>query len=101
MNRKIIAAFKDDLGAAIAAHKDNSVNYGSEFCDTTALKKLFLHHEDKTNIINIIQQRSRYHLNTIEEEIRKYDLDAMILRGNHKSYHSVLNSSALDKAIRK
>ena len=28
-NRKILAAFKDDLGAAIAAHKDSPVNYGS------------------------------------------------------------------------
>ena len=36
INRKIMAAFKGDLGAAIAAHKDSPVNYGSEFRDTTA-----------------------------------------------------------------
>ena len=35
-NNKIMAAFKGDLGAAIAAHKDSPVNYGSEFRDTTA-----------------------------------------------------------------
>ena len=36
-NIKILAALKGDLGAAIAAHKDSPVNYGSEFRDTTAL----------------------------------------------------------------
>ena len=59
---KILAAFKGDLGAVIAAHKDRPVNYRSEFRDTTDLAKLFLHHKDKPNIINIIQQGSRYHL---------------------------------------
>ena len=43
-----MAAFKSDLGAEIADQKDSPVNYGSEFRDTTALEKLFLHHEDKT-----------------------------------------------------
>ena len=76
-------------------------NYGSEFRDTTALAQLFLHHEDKTKIINIIKHRSRYHLDPIEEETRKSDLGAMILRGNHKSSQSVLNAAALNKAISK
>ena len=66
-----------------------------------SLTKLFFYHQDKTKIVNIIQQGSRYHLNPIEEEARKSDLDAMILRGNHKSSHSVLNSAALDKVINK
>ena len=100
-NSKIFAAFQGDLGAAIAAHKDSPVNYGSEFHDTTALAQLFLHHKDKTNIINIIKHGSCYHLNPIEEETRKSDLDAMILRGNHKSPQSVLNAAALNKAISK
>ena len=82
-------------------HKDSPVNYGSEFRDITALEKIFLHHEDKTKIINIIQQGSCYHLNPIKEVTRKSDLDAMILRGNHKSSLSVINSAALDKAISK
>ena len=100
-NSKIMAAFKGDLGAAIAAHKDSPVNYGSEFRNTTALEKLFLHHKDKTKIINIIQQGYRYHLNPIKEETRKSDLDVMIIRVNHKSSHSVLNSAALEKSISK
>ena len=99
-NIKILAGFRGDLGAAIAAHKEIPVNYGSEFHDTSALAKLFLHHEDKTKIINIIQHGSCYHLDPIEEEIIKLDLDAMILRGNHKSSQSVINAAALDKAIR-
>ena len=35
-NSKIMATFKGELGAAIAANKDSPVNYGSEFRDTTA-----------------------------------------------------------------
>ena len=90
--------FKGDLGAAIAAQKDSPVNYISEFRDIESLEKLFLYHEDKTNIINIIQQGYRYHIDSIEEETRKSELYAMILRGNHKSSHSVINSAVLDKA---
>ena len=96
-NSKILAAFK----AAIAAQKDSPVNYGSEFRNISSLEKLFLHYEDKTKIISIIQQEYCYHLNPIEEETRKSDLDPMILRRNRKSSHSVLNSAALEKAIRK
>ena len=99
--RKILAAFKGDLGAAIVSQKDSPINYGSEFFDTAALEKLFFYHEDRTNIINIIQQGSHYHINPIEEETRRPDLDEMILRGNHKSSHSEINSAALDKAISK
>ena len=86
-NSKILAAFKGDLGAAIAAHKESPVNYGSEFRDTTYLAKLFLHHEEKTKIINIIQKGSSFHIYPIEKETRKSDLGAMIIGGNHKSSH--------------
>ena len=94
-------AFKGDLGSAIVAHKDSPMNYGSEFRDKTALAQLFLHHEDKTKIINIIKHGSRYHLDPIEEKTRKLDLDAMILRVKHKPSQSVLNAAALNKAISK
>ena len=100
-NSKILASFNSDLGAAIGAHKEIPVNYGSEFCNIASLEKLFLHHEDKTNIINIIRQGSCYHLTLVKEETRKPDSDAMILRGNHKSSHSLLNLAALYKAISK
>ena len=86
-NSKILLVFKGDLGGAIAAQKDISLNYRSEFCDIASLAKLFLHHNEKTKIINIIQQGFCYHLNKIEEEKQKSDLDAMILRGNHNSSH--------------
>ena len=39
-NSKILAAFKGDLGAAIAAHKDSPVNYGSKFGEIAPLKKI-------------------------------------------------------------
>ena len=69
-NSKILAAFKGDLGAAISAHKDSPVNCGSEFCDTTSLAQLLLHHEDKAKIINIIKHRYRYHLDPGNKKIR-------------------------------
>ena len=49
-NRKILAAFKGDLGTVISDHKDSLVNHGSEFSDTTALAQLFLNHEDKLGL---------------------------------------------------
>ena len=61
----------------------------------------FIHHEDKTKIINIIKHGSCYHLDPIKEETRKSDLSSMILRGNHKSPQSVLNAAALNKVISK
>ena len=44
---------------------------------------------------------SRYHLDPIKEKTIKSDFDAMMLRGKHKSSHSVLNSAALEKSISK
>ena len=96
---KILTAFKGNLGAAIAAQKYSPVNYGSEFRDIASLETIFLRHEEKSKIINITLKGSRYHLDPIEEETRKSYLYVMILRGNHKSSYSVLNSDALDKAI--
>ena len=49
-----LVAFKGDLGTAIAAHKENTVNYLLELRNISSLAKLFLHHEDKNKIINII-----------------------------------------------
>ena len=36
-NSKILVVFNSDLGAVIAAQKDSSLNYESEFHDTAAL----------------------------------------------------------------
>ena len=79
-NIKILTALNGDLGAEIAAKKDSPVNYGSELRDKAALEKLFFYHNNRTKIINIIQKGSCYHLDLIEEETRKSDLDAMIIR---------------------
>ena len=98
---KILAEFNGDLGIAFAAQKDSPLKYGSELRDTSDLSKLFYYHKDKINIINIIQQGYRYHLDPTKEETQKFDLDAIILRGNHKSSHSEINSAALEKSISK
>ena len=62
---KYLRQLKDDLGAAIGAQRDSPVIYGLKFCNIVSLEKLFPHHEDKTKIINIIQQGSHYHLDLI------------------------------------
>ena len=62
---KYLRQLKGDLGSAIAAQKDSPVIYGSQFRNIASLAKLLLHHEDKTNIINIIQQGSHYHIDLI------------------------------------
>ena len=90
-NSKILASFNGDLGAEIVAQKFSPLEYGSEFCNTSELTKLFYYHEDNINIISIIQQGSRYHLDEIEEETGKSDLYAMIIRGKQKSHHSEIN----------
>ena len=64
-NKTILAVFKGDLGKTIAAQKDFPVNSRSEFRDIVSIEKLFLYYENKTKIINIIQQGSRYHLDPI------------------------------------
>ena len=94
-------AFKSDLDAALVAQNYIPVNYGSGFRDIASLENLFLHYKENTKIIKIIQQGSSQHLDPIEEETRKSDLDTLIPRGNHRSSHSVLNSSAIKKAISK
>ena len=53
-NIKTLTAFNGDLGASIAEQNFSPLNYGSEFCDTADLSKLFYYHKDKTNIVNII-----------------------------------------------
>ena len=84
-NSKILAEFKGDLGIEIEAQREIPVNYGSELRDIAALSKLFFYHKDRTKIIKIVQQGSSYHLDPIKKETRKSYLDAIILRGNHKS----------------
>ena len=98
-NSKIFTAFTGDLDISIAAQKYRTLHYISEFSNTAALTKLFYYNEDRVKIINIIQQGSSYYQYPIEEETWKSYLDAMILRGNHKSYHSEMNSTTLYKSI--
>ena len=100
-DRKILAAFNGALGTEIATQKGIPLNCRTEFRDTADLSKLFHYHKDKIKIINIIQQGSCYHLDPIEEETQKSDLDAMLLRGNHKLTHSETNPDGLGKAIGK
>ena len=87
-NIKILASFKGNLGADIAAQNYIALKYISEFRNTVELSILSYYHEDKRNIINIIQQGLSYHLDPINRKTRKSYLDAMVLNVNHKPSHS-------------
>ena len=100
-NSSILSSFGGKLGESIEAQKGIPLDCGSEFRDITGILKLFSHHEDKYIIVNIIQKGSRYHLSPIEEATRKSVLEAMLLRGCHKSEKSCLNMAALEKAMYK
>ena len=56
---------KGEFGAAIAAHKDIPVKYGSKIRDIASLEKIFLHHEENTKVINIIRKGSSCPLDPI------------------------------------
>ena len=90
-NSKILVALNGNLNTAIAEQNDSPLNYGSEFRNTTDLATLFYYHEDKSRVINIIQQGPLYHVDP--------GIDIMILRGYHEASHSEMNSKGLDKAI--
>ena len=57
------------------AQKDSPVNYKLEFRDIVSLEKIFLHHKEKTKIINIIQKGYRCHLYTTTTRI---DIDRKV-----------------------
>ena len=78
LNRKLLEAFNGNLVAEIKVPKGIPINYGSQFRDIAKLSKLFNYHDYKSNIINIIQKVSCYHLSSINEETRKSDPEEMI-----------------------
>ena len=63
-NSKILAAFNGDLGAAITAQIYSPVNYGSEFCDTAPLEKIFIYHENRASARVSLLSRSNQRGNT-------------------------------------
>ena len=77
--------------------KGSPLDYGSEFHNISGITKLLIHREDKDRIVYITQKGSRYHLSPKEEATRKTDLEAMILRGNHKVDKSGLNVAEMDQ----
>ena len=96
-NSSILYTFNGYLGEVIESQKGSLLDYGSEFRDINRIKNLLRHHEEKERIFNIIRKGSRYYLSPIEYATRKYDLEGMLLRGNHKRERSVHNTTALEK----
>ena len=94
-NSKIVSAVNGNLGAAMGAQNVISLEHGSEFRNITGIKNLLGHHEEKDRIVEIIQKYFGYHLSQIEKATRKSNLEDIILRGNHKSVNSALNSADL------
>ena len=100
-NIQILDALNGSLGAAMESQKGSPLNYVLTFWGITGTKNLFSHHEDKYRIVDIIQKGSHYHISPIEEVTIKSNLEAMLLRADHKLARSDLNTTALEKAIYK
>ena len=84
-NSNILANLYGNLGKAIKSQKVIPLDYGSQFRDFSGIAKIFIRHEDKKRIVDIIQKGCQYHLLSIEEAIRKPDLEVILLRVNCKS----------------
>ena len=100
-NSKILSAFNRNLGDAIKSQKLSPLDYGSGFQYLPGIVELFSRHERENIILDIIQIGSQYHLSPIYEATRKFDLEAMLIRGNHRSSKSTLNAASLEKSMDK
>ena len=64
---------------------DCTTNYGSEFKSATALQPLLGKHPRWHAFANLLKKGSNWKLESIPEHLRKKDLQAALIRGNHKS----------------
>jgi len=99
-NTKLIKHTDYDFEKCIKKQKDSMLTAGSEFRSIAHLQPLLQHHEDWSEIRQIISEGCNYQLQPdTDERTRMSDLKAMIKRGNHKS--ATTNIAVLEKAFTK
>ena len=80
-------------------NKRSAISYGSEFKEVSLLDNLMKFHPRWDRLRNILKQGSNWALDPLAEDLRKKDLEASLLRGNHKS--AVLQKEFLAEALAK
>ena len=72
------------LNDALAAQKDSTVGYGSEFRVVATLSYIFQRHPNWTRMSRILTHGSEWPLAPINEECRLVDVREALIFGNHK-----------------
>ncbi len=72
------------LADALAAQKDSTVGYGSEFRAVTTLSNILQRHPNWTRMSQILTHGSEWPLEPIAEECRLADVREALTFGNHK-----------------
>ena len=73
--------------------------YGSKFRNPNVIVSILKYHEDKENMVRVIQEASHYHLTPIEDESRMSCLEEIILRGNQNSSKSTIKTATMEKEM--
>jgi hypothetical protein len=84
-NFQVLHRHNMDLDAAFSSGPFSPTSFGSEFRDTATLEPLYGSHPDWCKMKSILDNGTSFPMQEIDEEVRKQDLDAALLRGNHSS----------------
>jgi hypothetical protein len=85
-NGRLLEDHKFDLASLINQYVDTTLGYGSEFRPMSQLEPLLGRHPHFGRLRKVLEEGMPYIFKEeITEEERKHELEAIILRGNHKS----------------
>ena len=98
-NFEVLRKKKFSLEKVLASSAFSPCHFGSEFKETKILEKLFFSHTYWPRMKRILEEGTsyKYSKNDLPEDTRKLDLEAALIRGNHKSAKT--KESVLEKAF--
>ena len=74
----LMKKYNGDLGASLEAQCNSIVGYGLEFKDVDILQKIFGRHLNWTLMSKILENRSEWPLEPLNEELRCNDVEAAL-----------------------
>ena len=83
-NFLVLRQYDFDLEKALSAQKGTPLEYGSEFRTSSELEPLLMNHPLWPHMKSILHNGSVFPLTNLDEETRIADLEAALVRGNHK-----------------
>ena len=98
-NLHLLREAKYDLQKICNEGKRSILKFGSEFKPVHELDKLFKFHPRWHRLQKILTRGVDFHLERIDDDLRRKDLMAAIARGNHKS--AQINNEFLSNALEK